>query len=106
LRKLVGKNIRIVKGNWKGHIGILRNVNDKLCTVELSARNKIVNVEHSYVDDVNPESSINNTQKLESYIGTPRSGYGNRTPAYYPQSPSYNSISSPRWHPNATRNYF
>jgi transcription elongation factor len=93
-----------VKGNWKGHIGVLRNVNDKLCSVELSARNKIVNVEHSFVDDINPDSSIN-TQKHEIF-GTPRSGYGSRTPAYYPQSPSYNSVSSPRWHPNATRIVF
>jgi transcription elongation factor len=103
LRKLVGKNVRIVKANWKGHIGVLRNVNDKLCQVELCARNKIINVEHSYVEDINSDGSTNNVQKPENIFGTPRSGYGNRTPAYYPQSPSYNSVSSPRWHPNATR---
>ena len=75
-----------------------------MASVELSAKNKIINIDPSNIEDVNPDANTN-SQRFESIIGTPKSGYESRTPAYYPQSPSYNSISSPRWHPNATRNY-
>jgi transcription elongation factor SPT5 len=102
LRKLVGRSVKIIKGNWKSYIGVLKEVNDKYAYVELSAKNKKVKVELSDIADME-EGGYNNNgnarSNLEtSYLGTPRSYANNaKTPAYCPQSPGFNSISSPRW---------
>jgi transcription elongation factor len=104
LKKLIGQTIHISRGNWKGRLGVLRNVTDKLASVELSSKNKIINIDPSFIDEVD-ENNPSGYPKFDSNIGTPRNNFGSRTPAYYPQSPSYNSISSPKWNPHATRNY-
>lgn len=50
----------------------------------------------------NTETSVINSRN-DSVLNTPRGGYGVKTPAYYPQSPSTYNITSPKWNPNATR---
>lgn len=102
LKELIGKMVKIIKGNYKGHVGILRSVNDRQANVELSAKNKIINIDASYIAEVNKDTS---SIRPESIMSTPRSTYGPKTPAYYPQSPTFNPT-SPAWNPSATPNYW
>ncbi len=98
LRDMIGKTIRIIKGNWKGYIGILKKVTDKNAVIELSSKNKIVSVDLSFINPVKDDSSSS-----QAFSSTPRyNNSGAKTPAYYAQSPSM-GVSSPNWNPNSTR---
>jgi transcription elongation factor len=104
---MVGKSVIIIKGNWKGRHGVLKNVNEKLASVELSSKNKVITLDPSFITELT-EDAVSGYPKYDNNnvaMGTPRANYGNKTPAYYAQSPSYNSISSPKWNPHATRIY-
>ena len=82
-------------------------MNDKRAEVELLSKNKKINVDIAYIVDANKDLSNSemsmNQSRNDSVMNTPR-GYGIKTPAYYPQSPSAQNITSPKWNPNATRN--
>lgn len=107
LRKLIGNTIKIIKGNWKGYLGVLKSVTDKIARVELTSKNKIISLELNAIADTN-EGGFNSGSniRMESGFATPRSGMGGsvmKTPAYYPQSPSFKP-NSPGWNPG-TRNF-
>lgn len=108
LRKLIGYHIKIIKGNWKGYYGTLKRVTDRNVSIELDSRNKHVIIDLDGIQDVK-ENGYNNfsTNRVESTISTPRSNFGGaKTPAYYPQSPTFNPT-SPKWNnPSSTRNIF
>lgn len=103
LRKLIGKQIKIISGNWKGYQGILKNVIDKRARIELHSKNKIISVDVNAIQDLYGEITNlnNNSNAFNMGIQTPQ--YNSiKTPTYYPQSPSYNPQA---WNPS-TRNLF
>jgi transcription elongation factor len=104
LRKSVGTLVRIVHGNWKGYIGILKKVTDKNALVELTSKNKTITIDISFIQTIDDEGQAKGNM---DFMNTPRSNYaGINTPAYYPQSPSYGATMSPGWNPVSTRKFF
>ena len=105
-RKLIGKHIKIIAGNWKGYQGILVSVLDKRARIELHSKNKIISVDVNCIQDSQAcaNNNINNVSNSfnQSVFDTPRNNPGLKTPTYYPQSPSFNPT-SPKWNPAATR---
>lgn len=93
-KALIGKNVVINGGDWKGYLGVLKSVNDKLARIELCSKMKIVSVDKDLISNPNESSRNDNT-----YSQTPRNSL--KTPAYYPQSPYNNQ--SPKWNSISTR---
>jgi transcription elongation factor len=56
LRKLVGKSIIIIKGNWKGRHGVVRNMTEKLASVELFSKKKIITIDPSLITELTEDS--------------------------------------------------
>lgn len=110
-KKSVGSLVRIIKGNWKGYIGCLKRVTDKDAYIELTSKNKTIHIDISSIQLVDGNNNSSNTSSQSNpwqSQSTPRSNMGMamgcKTPAYYPQSPSYGGgVSSPGWNPEATR---
>ncbi len=93
LKHLIGKPVKIIKGNFKGYIGNLKSANEKTCKVELLSRNKTLSLN---IDDI---CDFNKDLTNESIIYTPKSNPNiGKTPAYYPQSPNMYGA-SPKWNP-------
>jgi transcription elongation factor len=84
----------------------LKAVNEKLASVELTSKNKVITLDPSYITEL-AEDALSGYPKYDNtaMMGTPKANHGIKTPAYYAQSPSYNSVSSPKWNPHATRIY-
>ena len=97
LKNLMGKPVRITKGNWKGYIGYLRVADEKKARVELLSRNKTIQVGINDVKDMNEDNSNNN-------FVTNKTNNISKTPAYYPQTPGANLMgSSPKWNPTTRK---
>ncbi|KAG8836180.1 transcription elongation factor spt5 [Serendipita sp. 399] len=43
--RLIGVNIKIIKGTQKGYAGVIKDVNGQYCRVELSTNNRIITIE-------------------------------------------------------------
>jgi len=102
LRSLMGKLVKIIKGNWKGYIGTLKKITDKCASIELNSKNKIVSVDLSFIQGLNEEIKNNSSNMNLSIMSTPRSNVGLKTPSYYPQTRNSNPT-SPKWNPCSTR---
>ncbi len=102
ITKNIGCLVRIIQGNWKGYIGVLKKANDKSVSVELTSKNKIITVGLDYIQLIDNEGQ-KKEEILNNTFSTPRSGYATKTPAYYPQSPNAMAPMSPGWNPS-TRN--
>ena len=101
LKGLMGKPVRITKGNWKGYIGYLRAADEKKARVELLSRNKTIQVGVYDIRDMNEDTSINNFATNKTNVNV------SKTPAYYPQTPGANIIgSSPKWNPTTRNKYY
>lgn len=100
IKSLLGKTIKIIKGNWKGYFGTLRNVTDKNAYVELLSKNKTITIDLSAIQSIDDDPSA----RRSDFMATPRSSNVPKTPAYYPQSPSF--AKSPSWNVTATRKIF
>jgi len=100
-KKLIGKQVKIVAGNWKGYQGILKTVMEKRARVELHSKNKIISVDVNFIQDLYADINNNNivNNSFNDSINTPRHYPVAKTPTYFPQSPSYNQS----WNPS-TRN--
>ena len=78
IKDLLGKTVHIIEGNWKGYNGILIEANDKYVKVELSAKQKTIQLPFSYIKD----GDVNSAKDNEGLSGTPNS-LSMKTPAYY-----------------------
>ena len=98
-KEMIGNHVKIIGGNWKGYLGTLKSVNDKMARVELTSKAKIVSVDKNYV------AKPGEISRNETNMNTPRGNNNFKTPAYYPQSP-YNPT-SPKWNAGGqTRKFF
>ena len=98
-RGLIGQTIRIVKGPYKGHVGIVKDATEATCRVELHSRSQTIIVDRSRVDVVGAPSKSgytllgNRTPSLSSQ--TPM--YGAKTPMYGAQTPQYDGSRTPNY---------
>jgi len=54
---LVHQTVRIIRGPWKGYIGIVKDCTDTTARVELHTSNKTINVERAIVTEIAPNAS-------------------------------------------------
>ena len=97
-KKLLGKEIHIIRGEWKGYNGILKEANDKFIYVELTAKQKTIRL--SFQDISKGDVNDSEVSKNDS-MTTPNMAY--KTPAYYPQTPTAHS---PGWNMMTTPNNY
>lgn len=77
IKKLIGKTLKVIKGIWKGYNGIVVDANDKCVKLELSAKQKTIQLPFDYISngDDDPEKDNNGLE-----FGT---NLSIKTPAYY-----------------------
>ena len=80
IKDLIGKTVHVIKGNWKGYNGILIDANDKFIKLELSAKQKTIQLPFSYIS----EGDVNSAKDTEGISLTPNLSM--KTPAYYIES--------------------
>ena len=78
IKELLGKTVHVVEGKWKGYNGILIDANDKSIKLELSAKQKTIELPFSYIK----EGDVNSAKDNEGLSLTPNS-LSMKTPAYY-----------------------
>ena len=78
IKELIGKTVHVIEGKWKGYNGILIDANDKSIKLELSAKQKTIELPYSYIK----EGDVNSAKDNEGLSLTPNS-LSMKTPAYY-----------------------
>ena len=70
LRKAVGTYVRIIKGNWKGYIGVLKRVTDKNAAIELTSKNKTITIDVTSITPIDDNGQTLNRVE-NSFVSTP-----------------------------------
>ena len=78
IKDLRGKTVHVVEGSWKGYNGTLIDANDKFVKLELTAKQKTIQLPFNYIK----EGDINSAKDNEGLSLTPTS-LSMKTPAYY-----------------------
>jgi transcription elongation factor SPT5 len=78
IKDLLGKTVHVVEGSWKGYNGTLIDANDKVVKLELTAKQKTIQLPFDYIK----EGDINSAKDNEGLSLTPTS-LSMKTPAYY-----------------------
>ena len=78
IKDLLGKTVHVVEGSWKGYNGTLIDANDKFVKLELTAKQKTIQLPFNYIK----EGDINSAKDNEGLSLTPTS-LSMKTPAYY-----------------------
>lgn len=78
IKDLIGKTVHVVEGSWKGYNGTLIDANDKFVKLELTAKQKTIQLPFNYIK----EGDINSAKDNEGLSLTPTS-LSMKTPAYY-----------------------
>ncbi len=78
IKDLLSKTVYVIEGSWKGYNGILIDANDKYIKLELSAKQKTIQLPFNYIK----EGDINSAKDNEGISLTPTS-LSMKTPAYY-----------------------
>lgn len=86
---LIGKKMKIIKGQWKGYEGMVQSISDKAVKFELSAKNKVISVplDHINISAADRNTFINNmeTTNKSTLLRHANSPYMNMaTPVYNP----------------------
>ncbi|KAI1715640.1 early transcription elongation factor of RNA pol II, NGN section domain-containing protein [Ditylenchus destructor] len=87
---IIGKNVRISQGQFKGYYGIVKDATDTTVRVELHTMPKTINMDMSKVVEVGgaalggpAPSTFGRTPNINDARGrTPTYGYGSQTPMY------------------------
>uniref|UniRef100_A0A914Y3Q5 Transcription elongation factor SPT5 n=1 Tax=Panagrolaimus superbus TaxID=310955 RepID=A0A914Y3Q5_9BILA len=124
---MIGKNVRIKGGPYKGHYGIVKDATESTANVELHANCKTQQFDVNRLEVVEGEAGVGanyrnlartpsaSTARTPAYSGyqtpmygsqTPmHEGFGNRTPHYGGQTPGYDGSRTPShssaWDPSA-----
>lgn len=102
--KIIGLTIRIIKGPYKGNVGIVKDATPNDCRIELHANPIIITVKRSNISVVNARGH-GDSGRTGHTLHTP--GYGsNSTPAYHggARTPAYGST-TPRADGSRTPSY-
>lgn len=95
-RKLIGQNVKFVKGSYKGQIGIIKNIKLDVATIQMSSRYKTLDVSKDQYRIIDKDGKI-----VQSTSTTPpKSNFD--TSALGGQTPSYESMmyDSGTWNKN------
>ncbi|KZS88010.1 transcription elongation factor Spt5 [Sistotremastrum niveocremeum HHB9708] len=110
--RLVGIQVMIVQGNYKGYVGLIKDTNGPHARVELNTNNKVVTIDKSKLRRRNPDGSIAELERgggqsdarpfMNSAVpSTPRwSGGGAKTPGWgtgRTPNPHADSGKTPAW---------
>lgn len=78
--ELIGKTIKITKGQYKGHIGIVKDAIGQTARVELHSACQTITVDKSRIDVVCSESGARVGQTITAYDPSRTPMYGSQTP--------------------------
>lgn len=85
---LIGKTVKITKGPYKSHYGIVKDATQHTCRVELHSTCQTISVDRGRIEQVAGPGG-RPTGGASSYTRTP--AYGNQTPMYGNQTPMHGS---------------
>ncbi|XP_030848891.1 transcription elongation factor SPT5 [Strongylocentrotus purpuratus] len=101
-RELIGQTVRITKGPFKGHIGIVKDATESTARIELHSTCKTINVDRGRMNIVSDQvrsgmttAYSRNTPMYGSQ--TPMYGSGSRTPMYGSQTPLHDGGGTPHY---------
>ena len=77
---MIGKTIKITKGQYKGYIGIVKDAIGETARVELHASCQTITVDKSRIDIVGSQSGVRTGSNLSTYDPTRTPMYGSQTP--------------------------
>ncbi|KAG5859102.1 Spt5-like transcription elongation protein [Encephalitozoon hellem] len=86
---LINKEVQIQSGEYKGHNGVVKEVDRNMCRIQLNSNMKFVTVERDYITTSYREASSRQLRYNE-FIGSRTPGYktpGYKTPGY--RTPGY-----------------
>ena len=105
---LIGKEVEIIKGQWKGYKGRVCKADDKQAIVELISLSKKIPIDRSLIIEVDQNAMTGRSAHLGvDYNDASQGGmtvYGDNigktpmqynTPCYYPHSPHWGAAQSP-----------
>ena len=78
IKDLIGKVVHVIEGTWKGYNGILIGANDKSIKLELSAKQKTIQLPFNYIK----AGDVSSAKENEGQSHTP-TNITMKTPAYY-----------------------
>ncbi|XP_071486255.1 transcription elongation factor SPT5-like [Diadema antillarum] len=101
-RDMIGQTVRITKGPFKGHIGIVKDATESTARIELHATCKTINVDRTRMNIVGSQlrsgmttAYSRNTPMYGSQ--TPMYGAGSKTPMYGSQTPVHDGSRTPHY---------
>ncbi|BFZ16060.1 hypothetical protein BsWGS_19099 [Bradybaena similaris] len=80
-KEIIGQTVRIVRGPFKGYIGIVKDATESTARIELHSSCKTISVDRSHLNNLTGAKPA----------GAPESSHGARTPSYGGQTPMYGS---------------
>ncbi|KAI1289197.1 Transcription elongation factor SPT5 [Halotydeus destructor] len=100
---MIGKTIKITRGTYKGHIGIVKDAIGKTARVELHSQCQTITVDKERIEVVGASGGqrtggLSTYSRTPGYSGnqTPMVNSGSRTPMYGSQTPLYDGNRTPR----------
>lgn len=97
---LIGKTIRIIKGSYKGHVGIVKDAIQSNARVELHSDCRTITVSMSNIKPVDGNIKMDAFSLAYSNRQTP--AYGNATPSHGGRTPSHAGMQTPMHDGSAT----
>jgi transcription elongation factor SPT5 len=90
-RSLIGTDIKIICGPYKGNIGNIKNIMETTALVVLYSTGQTILIDQSHITNIETELLTKTKQNsgCSSYNRTP-SNSGGQTPMYGPKTPMYN----------------
>lgn len=97
--KLIGRTIKIVKGSYKGHIGIVKDAVGANARVELHSDCKTITVSMQNIKCADggtiPDTHLMYATRNTPSYGSQTPSHGSRTPAHVMQTPMYEGSATP-----------
>ncbi|CAG5115436.1 unnamed protein product [Candidula unifasciata] len=100
-REIIGQTVRIVRGPFKGYIGIVKDATESTARIELHSSCKTISVDRSHLNNLTGAKPAGGQES--TYGGrTPTFGgqtpmYGSRTPMYGSQTPLHDESRTPHY---------
>ncbi|CDW80320.1 transcription elongation factor spt5 [Stylonychia lemnae] len=101
---LIGKDVEITKGEWKGYRGRVCRADDRQAIVELSSKCKQIAIERTLVVEIERGNKNNTRNGMDNNYGGATVYEGGKTPmqyntpSYYPHSPHWGAANQSPGH--------
>lgn len=95
--KFVGKEVLIIKGEWKGFRGRVKRADDKQAIVEISSKCKQIPIDKEWIilppnDQDKATTRDDNTAGGRTVYEAGKTPMPYNTPSYYPQSSAWGAV--------------